>query len=283
MQRFTIGRYYDWLSRYQSLVTRLGHRGGFDSLTVHRLLTSDRAGVAPADVVHDRVVSALVRLDRPRVIDAGCGFGGTIFYLHARLGGQYDGVTLSRVQSTRASREALRRGLVDACRFHVRSYDSDLLDLVPQGADVIVAIESLAHAPDPVRSIASLARALRPNGRLAIVDDVPRDELADDDSDFVAFRAGWTCPRIACDRTLHAGLEASALSVECEEDLTPLVSLRPGGELERLVRSNRRWRKALALTPARSLIDSLHGGLMLERLYQRRVVRYRFVLARRAG
>ncbi len=279
----TVSRYYDWLSRYQSLVTRLGHRGGFDELTVHRLLTPDRAGVTPADVVHDRIASALARLTEPRIVDAGCGFGGTIFYLHARLGGRYDGVTLSGVQRARASREAARRGLAETCRFHVRSYDSDLHDLVPQGADVIVAIESLAHAPDPVRSIANLARALRPNGRLAIVDDVPRAELADDDADLAAFRAGWSCPRIAGDRTLQSALQEAELSVEHDEDLTPLVPLRPVDELERLIRSNRRWRRALALTPARGLIESLNGGLMLERLYRRRVVRYRFVLARRAA
>lgn len=278
-----VGQYYDWLSRYQSLVTRLGHKGGFDPLTVHRLLTPDRVGVRPADVVHDRLVSALGPLSNPRVLDAGCGFGGTIFYLHARLGGRYDGLTLSGVQRARASREAVRRGASDACRFHVRSYETDLRDLVPEGADLVVAVESLAHAPAPTTSIATLAGALRPNGRLAIVDDVPREGLAEDDRDFADFRAGWSCPGIASDRTLQAALDGAKLAVEHDEDLTPLVPLRAADALERLVRVNRRWRRLLALTPARGLIDSLHGGLMLERLYRRRVARYRFVLARRVA
>ena len=164
-----LGYYYDWLSRYQRVVTRLGHKGGFDPLTVHRLLTPDRPGVAPADVVHDRILSASGRPSHPRVLDAGCGVGGTVFYLQARLGGRYDGLTLSEIQQKRASREAARRGLLETCRFHVRSYDGDLADLLPDGADLIVAIESLAHSIDPARSLANLARAIRPGGRLALV------------------------------------------------------------------------------------------------------------------
>jgi SAM-dependent methyltransferase len=276
-----LGRYYDWLSRYQSVVTRLGHSGGFDPLTVHRLLSPDRTGVAPADVVHDRLLSAIGSLPNPRIVDAGCGFGGTIFYLHARLGGRYEGVTLSGVQRTRASREATRRGVSDACRFHVRTYDADLTDLILDGADLIIAVESLAHARDPRHSIRNLASFLRPKGRLAIIDDMPVTELPRDDPDYAGFRAGWSCPGIVDDAALRSALDAAMLNVEHDEDLTPLVALRDAHALERLVRANRRWRRALALTAARGLIDSLHGGLMLERLYQRRVVRYRFIVGRR--
>ena len=275
-----LARYYDWLSRYHRLVARLGHKGGFDSLTVHRLLSPDRPGVRPADVVHERLLAALGPLISPRVVDAGCGFGGTILYMHARIGGRYDGLTLSSVQQTRATREAARRGVAGACRFHVRSYDADLGDLVPDGVDVIVAIESLAHSIDPARTMRHLARSLGRGGRLAIVDDVPRDTLPDDDPDFAAFRDGWSCPAIARDRTLAAGCGAANLSLEHDEDLTPLVTLRDPGALDRLVGANRRWRRVLGSTAAGELVDSLYGGLMLERLYRRGLMRYRFVLAR---
>src|SRR4029453_12219333 len=100
---------------------------------------------------------ALADLRNPRVLDAGCGLGGTTFYLHADRGGRYDGITLSADQRARAEREALRRGVADACRFHVRSYDDDLRALAPDGVDLVIAIESLAHAPDPPRPLAHLA------------------------------------------------------------------------------------------------------------------------------
>jgi SAM-dependent methyltransferase len=278
-----IGRYYDWLSRYQTLVRRLGHKGGFDPLTVHRLLSSDRPGVAAADVVHDRLVAALGSVRRPRVIDAGCGLGGTIFFLHSRLGGQYDGLTLSSVQCARAEREAEKRGISRDCRFRVRSYDGMLDDVAPDGADLIVAIESLAHAEDPERTIANLARSLGAGGRLAIVDDVPGDALPEADEDFVAFRTGWSCPAVARESRLAAAFAASSLTVEHHEDLTPLVPLRDAHALERLVRSNRTWRRVFGATAAGLLVDSLYGGLMLERLYRRGLMRYRFLLLRMAA
>src|SRR5439155_1164148 len=73
------------------------------------------------------------------VLDAGCGFGGTVFHWRARVGGRYEGLTLSRVQLDVARREARRRGVDDVCSFHLRSYDEHL---APE-FDVVVAIESL--------------------------------------------------------------------------------------------------------------------------------------------
>lgn len=279
----TIARYYNWLSRYQSLVRRLGHKGGFDPLTVHRLLSPDRPGVAPADVVHDRLATVIGPIASPRVVDAGCGVGGTIFFLYSRLGGQYDGLTLSSVQRARAAQEARSRGVSVACRFHLRSYDEALDDLVPGGADLIVAIESLAHAANPETTIANLARALRTGGRLAIVDDVPADSLPTGDEDFVAFCQGWSCPAVARENTLATAFRAAHLAIEHEEDLTPLVPLRDGNQLERLVRANRRFRRMLGATAAGALVDALYGGLMLERLYRRGLMRYRFLVGRVAS
>ena len=272
-----LGQYYDSLARFQRFVQRFGHRGGFDPLTVHRLLESNRADISPADVVHDRVLHAVNGIRAPRVLDAGCGVGGTILYLHHRLGGQYDGLTLSPVQRARASQEAARRGVAGACRFHVRNYDLSLEPIVPDGADLIVAIESLAHAADPAWTIAHFAASLRPAGRLVIVDDVPVATLAADDPDFAAFRAGWACPHIANDRAWCAAFDRAGLAIEHEEDLTPLVRKRNARELQSLIRTNRRWRRWLGDTAAGALVDSLHGGLMLERLYARELIRYRLM------
>jgi SAM-dependent methyltransferase len=275
-----IGGYYDWLSRFQTIVHWLGHRGGFDPLTVHRLLNPDRSGVAPADVVHERILSSLEDVRPRRILDAGCGLGGTVFFLHERIGGQYDGLTLSGVQRARAAREAERRGIASDCRFHVRSYDEPLGDVAPEGLDLIVAIESLAHAPHPARSIAKLAPLLRTGGLIAVVDDVPSRGLAEADQDFAAFKNGWSCPGIAGHAVLRTALSNGKLSLVRDEDLTPLVPLRDEARLERLIKINRRARKLLGSIPPGPLVESLHGGLMLERLYRRGLMQYRFLLAR---
>ena len=277
----TLARYYDWLSWFQRVTSWAGSGGGYRSLTVHRGLATDDAAVDAADVIHERILAAVRPLSAPRVVDAGCGLGGTIFYLHRHLGGEYHGLTLSETQRARAHREAGRRGVAHDCRFHRRSYDSPLTDLVPGGADLVIAIESLAHSSDPRLTIANWASALRPGGRLVVVDDVPLDALADGDDDFVGFRTGWQCPAIARRGTIVTSLSENGLALESEEDLTPLVRQRSEASLERLLRINRRARALAAWTGAGQLIDSLHGGLMLERLYRRGVMRYRLVVARR--
>jgi SAM-dependent methyltransferase len=279
----TVERYYNWLSWFQRATSWIGQGGGYQSLTVHRLLASSDRAVAPADVVHERILSAAGAKNAPRVVDAGCGLGGTIFYLHRRLGGEYDGLTLSPTQRAHAEREAKRRGAADACRFHLRSYDEDLCPIVPEGADLIVAIESLAHSARPERTIANLAKTLRPGGALIVVDDVPGDALPDADADVAGFRSGWRCPAIAGHAQLLAALSNAGLDLERDEDLTPLVVRRNPQDIERLVTVNRRWRRWAGWTGAAELIDSLHGGLMLERLYRRGLMRYRLVAARRTA
>lgn len=278
-----LSRYYDWLTRYQRVAgwaTRAG-RGGF---SVHRRLDAPAAGLAQAgriDGVHAALVGALGAVpESPRVIDAGCGLGGTTFFLHEQFGGEYDGLTLSEVQRDRAAAEARRRGVAHACRFHLRDFDAGVDDLARGTADLVVAIESLAHAPDPSRSIATLARALAPGGRFAMVDDVPVAALREDDSDLVQFRTGWRCPVVARRADLVAALGGCGLTLLHDEDLTPRLVLRGGAALERLVRANRgirRW----AGGGAGLVLDALHGGLMLERLYRRGMMQYRLLVARR--
>ena len=281
----SIARYYAWLSRFQDAARGVAHDTGQQTLTVHRHLRADD-GTVSGDVLHARVLDAVratagaagAAID---VLDAGCGLGGTTFYLQARLGGRYTGITLSGTQCTRATAEAARRGLTDVCLFAVRDYDADLTDLVPAGVDLIVAIESLAHAPDPAATIGRLATRLTPGGRLLLVDDVPRDTLAADDPDFAGFRAGWLCPAVATDATLTAAFARAGLVVCHDEALTPRVPARRAATLAALLTAARAASAVLAPTPAGVLTGALLGGLRLERLYARRVVRYRLVVARR--
>ena len=281
----SIARYYAWLSRFQDAARGVAHDTGQTTLTVHRHLRADD-GTVSGDVLHARVVEAArttasAAAAPADVLDAGCGLGGTTFYLQARLGGRYTGITLSDTQCTRATAEAARRGLADVCHFAVRDYDADLTDLLPSGVDLIVAIESLAHAPDPAATIGRLAARLRPGGRLLLVDDVPRDTLAWNDADYAGFRAGWLCPAVATDATLAAALRQAGLAVCHDEDLTPRVPARRAATLAALLMATRAASAVLAPTPVGVLMGALLGGLRLERLYARRVVRYRLVIAKR--
>lgn len=282
----SLARYYAWLSRFQDLSGLVGHDSGQDTLTVHRRLRSP-SGEVSGDVLHAAIVGALaVTSDAATpapltVLDAGCGLGGTLLFLHARLGARGVGITLSPDQAARATAAAAVRGAADACRFVVRDFDTPLGDLVPDGVDLVVAIESLAHAPDPAATIARLARLLRADGRLLIVDDAPADALGDDDVDLAGFRRGWHAPHVLGDAALGRAVDDAGLTRVHDVDLTPqLVARVPGSLAVRLALARATWPLA-ARTPAAVLHDAIAGGLHLERLYARGVARYRLRVARR--
>ncbi len=268
-----LARYYDWLSRYQQVVG-WATRAGRGRCTIHRRLAP--VGTGPrGDTLHALLLDAIAGVAAsPRVVDAGCGLGGTVFFLHDRLGGQYDGLTISAVQRRRAEGEARRRGVAADCRFHLRSYDEDLRAIAPDGVDLVVAIESLLHAPDPPRTIANFAAALRPGGRFALIDDVPSPDLPDADADFQLFREGWSCPAVLRHDRLLAALAAAGLKVERDDDLSPRVPRRPRATLERLIGVNQLVRPLAGDSAAGDVLDGLHGGLMLERLYARGLIQY---------
>ncbi|MGH8471556.1 MAG: SAM-dependent methyltransferase, partial [Gammaproteobacteria bacterium] len=96
--------FYDWLSRYVQLSNWLSYRDRFAAFTMHkRLCIPTQAGLALGrtaglEYVNDRLLEVAGLPPEPRVLDAGCGFGGTVFHWQRRIGGRNDGLTLSRVQ-----------------------------------------------------------------------------------------------------------------------------------------------------------------------------------------
>ncbi|MDQ2790054.1 MAG: SAM-dependent methyltransferase [Pseudonocardiales bacterium] len=56
-----------------------------------------------------------------RLLDAGCGRGGTSMMAHQRFGAQVDGVSISEQQVEFANNQARQRGMADKVRFHFRN------------------------------------------------------------------------------------------------------------------------------------------------------------------
>jgi geranyl diphosphate 2-C-methyltransferase len=56
-----------------------------------------------------------------RLLDAGCGRGGSSIMANARFGCQVDGVSISEEQVAFANEQAARRGVADKVRYHFRN------------------------------------------------------------------------------------------------------------------------------------------------------------------
>lgn len=273
--------YYDRLSRWTSLSRTFGYGGGRDTLTVHRALSDPRAnGRATSSRLHDLLVESLPAMTMPRVLDAGCGLGGTMIDLAARFGGRFTGLTISRNQAAIGERAIARAGLAGSVRILVQSYDAP----PPGPFDLIVAIESLAHSPNPAATVRSLGQRLVQGGIMAIVDDMPEQSSVvshpSSVGDLATFKAGWRCPVLWSVTEYESAFAACGLRPVTNRDLTPYVRPRTLSHIARLERLNRALHRAVPAGVWRSVMDSYHGGLALERLYRGGLMKYRLLIGR---
>jgi SAM-dependent methyltransferase len=278
------GEYYDRLSAWTRVAQRVGYGGGHATQTVHRALIDPRAAGRPtATRLHDLLLETLPPFTSPRVLDAGCGMGGTMIDLASRVGGQYLGVTLSERQARIGRDAVVRAGLAGRVQLLVRSYDTP-----PVGPfDLIIAIESLAHSPNPAASVTGLARRLTPGGLMAIVDDMPRADIATNAvaaRDLGRFKRGWRCPVLATAAQHRSSFEACGLDLIADRDLTSSVVPRTRARIALLGGLNRAAATIFAFHAGwRSVLDSYYGGLALERLYRGGFMDYRMLVAQRAS
>jgi len=162
--------YYD---RNTALFLRMGI--GRKTLAIRRAVWADGVTTLEQAVnyVNALIAAEAARIAAPsglRVLDIGCGVGGSLFYLAYAIGAPFRGVgvTISPVQAETARRQSLARGLSATCRFIAGDF-TRVADLAP--FQLAFAIESFVHFPSPTAFFAAAARSLGAGRRLVVVDD----------------------------------------------------------------------------------------------------------------
>ena len=127
---------------------------------------------AKVDFVHELVRwSGLDQLPPgSRVLDVGCGIGGSARILARDYGFEVLGISISPGQIERA-RQLTPAGL--PCRFAVM--DALALELADASFDAVWTVEAGPHMPDKQRFADELLRMLKPGGLLAVADWNRRD------------------------------------------------------------------------------------------------------------
>lgn len=270
-----IAAYYDELHRWTERDKSFQAFSGLENDTIHRFLVDDATGEFSSTTIYKFIDPHLAGIGATRGLDAGCGYGGTVFRLLATHGGHWTGITISPEQLAHAQGIAQARGLAEAVDFHLLSYDAPL----PGRYNVIVAIESLIHSADPARTIGNLASALDPGGRLIVVDDMPVDDVpAHDRALLDAFKCAWRCPVApsAADWIAHARL--AGLDLVEHSDLSHLMRPRAEADLDAALADLTAQRADKSRQGFARLSDAEIGGLHLERLLGRGTMRYGMVV-----
>jgi SAM-dependent methyltransferase len=281
MPRFTpaeIRRYYD---RNTSAFVTLGEGGS----AIHRAVWGPgvRNSAQAFRYVEDRIVARIQRLpleiERPHVVDLGCGIGASLCYLATQLPAiRGTGITLSPVQARLAGETIARAGLSG----RVVCLEGDYCNLPAslQPADVAFAIESFVHGPDPARFFEQCRQLIRPGGLLVICDDFKRpgnDRAAQSAIEW--FKRGWHINTLIEREELQAIAGAAGFTHESTTDLSPYLELsRPRDRGINLLIALFGW-----IPVHWSHLHRLQGGDALQTCLTRGWIGYDLAVFRRAG
>jgi tocopherol O-methyltransferase len=107
-----------------------------------------------------------------RILDVGCGIGGSSLHLAQKFAADVTGITLSPVQAQRATQRAAASGLghspsgEGSAQFWVAN--AMHMPFPDQVFDLVWSLESGEHMPDKVQFLRECYRVLRPGGMLLL-------------------------------------------------------------------------------------------------------------------
>jgi len=103
-----------------------------------------------------------------KVLDAGCGVGGTAIYIATKTGAHVTGITLSKKQAELAKRNAIKFDIEARTDFQVQNFMNTTFE--DNTFDVVYGLESICHAYPKNKFFSEAFRILKPGGILIIED-----------------------------------------------------------------------------------------------------------------
>ncbi|MDD4915279.1 MAG: methyltransferase domain-containing protein [Methylococcales bacterium] len=227
----------------------------------------ETAGIRPAD----------------RVLDAGCGIGGSSIWMARRHGNPVTGITISARQAEYARQHARRHGVADSTRFEVADFCATAFE--DESFDVVWALESACHALNKADFLCEAFRLLRKGGRLVVCDGFILQRRFSEAQwrDVVTCLNGWAVPNL-CARDEFAGLltEQGFQSIRCDD-----ITEQTRASVEHMHKVARRLRPVQAISQKlglrnRAQTANFKVGLAQYRLFNDKLTEYCVFTAQKA-
>ncbi len=206
---------------YADLTERMEKFGG-DLLACHFGLwgpdtTTDQEGLLRAN--HTLVQGCDLGAGQ-RVLDAGCGVGGTAIMLAEAYGAHVTGLTICEPHVTVAAQHAERRGVGHLVDF--RHGDFMELPFPDASFDAVLNHESFCYADDKLAYLRGVHRVLKPGGRWqaleGLLSGAPMSEAQE--ALHATAQRGWRMPPLEPWRDVLAALKEAGFAQIREQDLS---------------------------------------------------------------
>lgn len=159
-----------------------------------------------------------------RVLDAGCGVGGTAIYFAQNFGCQVVGITITPHQAEKARKNAEAAEVEHLCSFEVMDFmDTSFPD---ESFDVITGMESICYAEPKIGFLEEAYRLLKPGGKLVLAENLQaKKELSVKEYDSLYTKAFHGCKVQSLDTEQQYldNLQKVGFSSFINEDYTDLI------------------------------------------------------------
>jgi tocopherol O-methyltransferase len=157
-----------------------------------------------------------------KVLDCGCGIGGSAIYLAKNIGCLVSGITLSARQAAKATLLAEKEGVSQLVSFSQKDY---LASGYPDNAfDIIWAIESFGSSPDKSLFFKEMNRILIPGGKILLADTFkPYSYDIEIDANMQLMLNGWAISDILSVEELKTVAEENNFEVSAISDVTKAI------------------------------------------------------------
>ena len=141
-----------------------------NSLAIHYGYWDEKVKSFPQSLLrmNEIMVEAAEIKSTDKVLDAGCGIGGSSIFLAEKIGCSVIGISLSERQIHKAKELAIEKKVEDKIDFRVMNYCTT--GFPNESFDIVWGCESICYADDKELFIKEGYRLLKPGGRLVVAD-----------------------------------------------------------------------------------------------------------------
>jgi cyclopropane fatty-acyl-phospholipid synthase-like methyltransferase len=238
-----------------------------------------KTGLETKEEAQEQLIRELVaraRLENgARILDVGCGLGGTAIYLNKRLGAHVLGLTISPTQ-IKIGNDLVRESGADV-KLIIMDAESLKID---DNFDVIWSVEAISHLDKKADFFRSSARLLKPGGKLVIADWFKSDTTtAAEERRYIApIEKAMLVPRLGSPAAYINDIRSAGLNVTSFDDVSRSVSRTWDISIE-LVKNNALWK--FAATRGTDFVAFLKGFAAMKAGYESKAFLYGMLLAQK--